>query len=226
MRTTLTVDAGNVVAMNSPLHRPGIFIALEGGDGAGKSTQAELLGKWLIGRGREAVLTLEPGGTPLGVMLREALLHGGDIDPRTEALLFATDRSHHVASLIRPALARDAVVITDRYMDSSIAYQGAARRLGRQEIKDLSIWGTYGLRPNLTVVLDLPPEVGASRRAGAPDRMERESLEFHDRVRATFLQLAEAEPERYLVVDATQDPETVHREIVARVADLVTEARA
>ncbi|MDO5494962.1 MAG: dTMP kinase [bacterium] len=200
----------------------GLFIALEGGDGTGKSTQRALLGEWLEARGLEAVLTREPGGTELGLLLREALLHGGDVDPRTEALLFATDRSHHVASLVRPAIERGAVVVTDRYLDSSVAYQGSARSLGRDEVRELSLWGTYGLLPDLTVVLDLDPVVAAERRAGeAPDRLERESLRFHSDVREAFLELAGAEPARYLVVDADQEPGAVHGLITERVAQLL-----
>nr|NLD39935.1 dTMP kinase [Actinomycetales bacterium] len=173
----------------------GVFLALEGGDGVGKSTQRALLGSWLEARGREVVLTREPGGTELGLLLREALLHGGHVDPRTEALLFATDRSHHVASLVRPALERGAVVVTDRYLDSSLAYQGAARSLGRDDVRHLSLWGTYGLLPDLTILLDLDPQQAAARRAGErPDSLERESTEFHADVRAAFLELAAQEP--------------------------------
>ncbi|HHW84024.1 MAG TPA: dTMP kinase, partial [Actinomycetales bacterium] len=161
-------------------------------------------------------------GTELGLLLREALLHGGHVDPRTEALLFATDRSHHVASLVRPALERGAVVVTDRYLDSSVAYQGAARSLGHDDVRNLSLWGTYGLLPDLTVVLDLDPTVAAARRAGvAPDRLEREPDTFHADVREAFLQLAAADPSRYLVLDAAQDPDVVHAAIVERVADLL-----
>lgn len=192
----------------------------EGGDGAGKSTQQGLLGAWFADRGREVVLTREPGGTPLGELLRNALLHGGDVDARTEALLFATDRAHHVHTIVRPALARGAVVISDRYLDSSAAYQGAARALGLEEVRDLSLWATDHLVPDLTVLLDVDPRVGAARREGAPDRLERESLEFHERVRAGFLYLAAEAPGRYLVLDAGRDPASLHRDVVARVADL------
>ncbi|MEE6273760.1 dTMP kinase [Georgenia wangjunii] len=199
----------------------GLFVALEGGDGAGKTTQARLLGDWLGTRGREVVLTREPGGTALGRVLREALLHGEDLDARTEALLFATDRAHHVHSLVRPALARGAVVVTDRYIDSSVAYQGGARGLGEQEVRDLSLWATRGLMPHVTVVLDLDPAAAAARRAGAPDRLEREAAAFHERVRAHFLAAAGAEPARYLLVDAAQAPDDVHAAIRARLAPLL-----
>lgn len=202
----------------------GLFITLEGGDGAGKTTQAELLQGWLEVRGREVVRTREPGGTPLGVEIRSLLLHGGDVAPRAEALLYAADRAQHVAEVVRPTLARGAVVVQDRYIDSSIAYQGAGRPLEPTEIGDLSEWATEGLRPQLTVLLDVTPSIAAERRAGrgdAPDRLEREAAEFHARVRAGFLGLAEADPERYLVLDAALPAEELHAQIVERVAGLL-----
>jgi len=199
----------------------GRFIVLEGGDGVGKSTQRALLGQWLEERGYEVVLTREPGGTELGDLLRSALLHGGHVDARTEALLFATDRAHHVHTVVRPALERGAMVVSDRYLDSSAAYQGAARELGMDEVRDLSLWATNHLLPDLTIVLDLDPEVAAARREGAPDRLERESLDFHRRVRAGFLLLAAADPARYLVLDATKDPRELHAAIAGRVGELV-----
>ncbi len=202
----------------------GRFIVFEGGDGAGKSTQIKMLGSWLAEKGHEVVLTREPGGTDLGVHLREALLHGGHVDARTEALLFATDRAHHVASLIRPALARGAVVVSDRFMDSSIAYQGAARQLGEGEIRDLSMWGTHGLLPDLTVVLDLSPDAAAARRGATADRMERESVAFHQRVRESFLGLAAAAPERYIVLDATKPIGELHEHVTSRVGALLQAA--
>ncbi|MFC4553730.1 dTMP kinase [Georgenia faecalis] len=200
---------------------PGLFLALEGGDGAGKTTQAALLGAWLTALGCEAVLTREPGGTALGRVLREALLHGEDLDPRTEALLFATDRAHHVHSLVRPALERGAVVVTDRYIDSSLAYQGGARGLDEAEVRGLSRWATGDLLPDLTILLDLDPAVGARRREGAPDRMEREADAFHVRVRERFRALAAAEPDRYLVLDAARAPEELHAAIRERVSVLL-----
>lgn len=199
----------------------GRFIVLEGGDGVGKSTQRALLGQWLEERGYEVVLTREPGGTELGDLLRSALLHGGHVDARTEALLFATDRAHHVHTVVRPALERGAMVVSDRYLDSSAAYQGAARELGMDEVRDLSLWATNHLLPDLTIVLDLDPEVAVARREGAPDRLERESLDFHRRVRAGFLLLAAADPARYLVLDATKDPRELHAAIAGRVGELV-----
>jgi len=194
---------------------------LEGGDGVGKSTQRALLGQWLEERGYEVVLTREPGGTELGDLVRSALLHGGHVDARTEALLFATDRAHHVHTVVRPALERGAMVVSDRYLDSSAAYQGAARELGMDEVRDLSLWATNHLLPDLTIVLDLDPEVAVARREGAPDRLERESLDFHRRVRAGFLLLAAADPARYLVLDATRDPRELHAAIAGRVGELV-----
>ncbi|GAA4419786.1 hypothetical protein GCM10023169_10800 [Georgenia halophila] len=199
----------------------GCFVSLEGGDGAGKTTQRDLLGTWLSAAGHDVVLTREPGGTDLGRVLRDAVLHGDDLDPRTEALLYATDRAHHVHHLVRPALAGGAVVVTDRYLDSSIAYQGAARELGDGEIRDLNLWATEGLLPDLTVLLDLDPATGAARRSHAPDRLERESIEFHIHVREHFLALARAEPERFLVVDAAASPEEVHAAVRDRLLPLL-----
>ncbi|UNX55262.1 dTMP kinase [Georgenia sp. TF02-10] len=204
----------------APPHR-GCFVALEGGDGAGKTTQRDLLGSWLRGLGHEVVLTREPGGTPLGRVLRDAVLHGEDVDPRTEALLYATDRAHHVHSLVRPALARGAVVITDRYLDSSVAYQGSGRGLGPAEIRDLSLWAAEGLVPDLTILLDVDPATGDARRTGDPDRIEREPTEFHRQVRHHFLDLAAAAPERYLVLDAALPREQIHAAARARVAGLL-----
>jgi len=196
----------------------GVFIALEGGDGAGKSTQARLLCTWLEGLGHTVVVTREPGGTAFGRTVRELLLHGDHVAPRAEALLFAADRAHHVETLILPALGRGDVVITDRYMDSSIAYQGAGRDLGIDEVRELNLWATAGLVPTLTVLVDLPAEVGRARRGGVHDRLESESADFHNTVRDLFLTLAGADPERYLVVDGEQPPEQIHELVRARVA--------
>lgn len=204
----------------------GLFLAFEGGDGAGKTTQSRLLGDWITSLGHEVVLTREPGGTALGRVLREALLHGEDLDPRTEALLFATDRAHHLSSLVYPALERGAVVVTDRYIDSSLAYQGVARGLGDPEIRSLSRWATGGLLPDLTILLDLDPTVAAQRREGAPDRMEREGEAFHVLVRERFRALAAAAPGRYLVLDATRAPEQLHAAIRGRVADFLAPVQA
>lgn len=200
---------------------PGLFVSFEGGDGAGKSTQARLLGDWLRGLGREVVLTREPGGTELGVELRNAVLHGDHVDARTEALLYATDRAHHVASVVRPALARGAVVVTDRYLDSSVAYQGSGRDLGADEVERLSLWAVDGLLPALTVLLDLDPVAGRARLTGEPDRLERAGDEFHRRTRQAFLGRAAADPGRWLVLDATLPVDELAAAIRVRVAALV-----
>ena len=202
-------------------HSRGLFIALEGGDGAGKSTQAGLLRDWLTGLGHAVVVTREPGGTDFGRTVRELVLHGDHVAPRAEALLFAADRAHHVETLIRPALVRGDVVITDRYMDSSIAYQGAGRDLGVDEVRELNVWATGGLVPALTVLVDLPAAVGRTRREGVHDRLEAEADTFHDAVREHFLALAGADPDRYLVVDGELSPDQIHDLVRARVATLL-----
>lgn len=186
---------------------PGLWITIEGGDGAGKTTQAALLEDWLRENGQTVVRTREPGGTEVGVLVRDIVLHHrGDIAPRAEALLYAADRAHHVATVVRPALERGEVVIQDRYLDSSVAYQGAGRVLDPGEIRELSLWATEGALPDLTVLLDLDP-ASARARLDADDkpfdRLESEKGEFHARVRQAFLDLAAAEPDRFLVLDAT-----------------------
>ena len=189
-----------------------MFVTLEGGDAAGKSTQSAALERWLTGRGHRVVATREPGGTELGLGIRELLLHrDGPVAPRAEALLYAADRAHHVATVVRPALARGDVVVQDRYLDSSVAYQGAGRVLDPDEVRGLSTWATQGLLPDLTVLLDLDPRVGRTRRAGRDrfDRLEAEEDDFHDRVRTAFLALAAADPDRFLVVDAALPPDAV-----------------
>ena len=192
----------------------GMFITFEGGDGSGKSTQIQSVRDWFENRGREVIVTREPGGTELGTEIRRLVQNGPeDVDARTEALLYAADRAYHVATVIAPALERGAVVLGDRYIDSSLAYQGAARSLGVDEIASLSAWATRGLYPSLTFLLDLPPEVGARRRTDAPDRMERESMDFHERVRHEYLRLADAEPDRIVVIDAVGTVDEVFSEI-------------
>ncbi|WP_086564486.1 dTMP kinase [Streptomyces africanus] len=189
----------------------GFFIALEGGDGAGKSTQAEALAEWIRGKGHEVVLTREPGATPVGKRLRSILLDVSSegLSHRAEALLYAADRAEHIDTVVRPALERGAVVISDRYIDSSVAYQGAGRDLSPTEIARINRWATNGLVPHLTVLLDVAPETARERFTEAPDRLESEPAEFHARVRAGFLTLAAADAGRYLVVDAGQEPEAV-----------------
>ncbi|WP_125263733.1 dTMP kinase [Streptomyces alboflavus] len=189
----------------------GFFIALEGGDGAGKSTQAEALAEWIRAKGHEVVVTREPGATPVGKRLRSILLDvsSAGLSHRAEALLYAADRAEHVDTVVRPALARGAVVISDRYIDSSVAYQGAGRDLSPTEVARINRWATGGLVPHLTVLLDVAPEAARERFTEAPDRLESEPAEFHARVRSGFLTLAAADPGRYLVVDAAQEPEAV-----------------
>jgi dTMP kinase len=201
----------------------GLFITLEGGDGTGKSTQSALLGEWFTSQGREVVFTREPGGTDLGNELREIVLHSrGHIAPRAEALLYAADRAHHIATVVRPALERGAVVIQDRYLDSSVAYQGAGRVLDPDEVRHVSMWATEGLVPDVTIVLDLDPAIGRDRLDAANkqfDRLEAEALDFHTRVRDAYLAMAAAEPERFLVVDATLDRDVIRDAIVARLGE-------
>ncbi|WP_130012630.1 dTMP kinase [Serinicoccus sediminis] len=205
----------------------GLFIAVEGGDGAGKSTQSARLGKWLEGEGYVVRHTREPGGTALGRTLRELVLHGedGSVSPRAEALIFAADRAHHVATVVRPALDRGEVVITDRYLDSSVAYQGAARALGHEEVRALSLWATEGLQPHLTVLLDVSAEQGRARRGRVHDRLEREADAFHDRVRQGFLDLASRDPDRYLVLDAHADAGRLAEQVRERVTPLLGHLR-
>ncbi|MFD9432696.1 dTMP kinase [Streptomyces sp. NPDC060002] len=201
----------------------GFFIALEGGDGAGKSTQAEALAEWIRAKGHEVVLTREPGATPVGKRLRSILLDvsSAGLSHRAEALLYAADRAEHVDTVVRPALERGAVVITDRYIDSSVAYQGAGRDLSPTEIARISRWATNGLVPHLTVLLDVSPEAARERFTEAPDRLESEPAEFHTRVRSGFLTLAAADPGRYLVVDAAQEPEAVTAAVRHRLDQLL-----
>ncbi|MFG2760548.1 dTMP kinase [Streptomyces wuyuanensis] len=189
----------------------GFFIAVEGGDGAGKSTQVEVLAEWIRAKGHEVVVTREPGATPVGKRLRSILLDvsSAGLSNRAEALLYAADRAEHVDTVVRPALERGAIVVSDRYIDSSVAYQGAGRDLSPTEIARISRWATDGLVPHLTVLLDVSPETARERFTEAPDRLESEPAEFHRRVRAGFLTLAAADPGRYLVVDAGQEPEAV-----------------
>ena len=204
-----------------PTYR-GTFIALEGGEGAGKSTQLALLEGWLRARGHDVVVTREPGATAAGARIRAMLLDpASTVSPRAEALLYAADRAQHVAEVVRPALERGAVVLTDRYVDSSLAYQGAGRELARDDVARLSRWATDGLKPDLVVLLDVDPVLGLRRAGDAPDRMEGESLEFHQRVREGFLELAGQDASRYLVVAADAPAARVHESVRARVADLV-----
>jgi dTMP kinase len=198
----------------------GLFIAFEGGDGAGKSTQVALLREALEEAGRRVTVTRQPGGTELGREIRALVLHGDHVSPRAEALLFAADKAHHVEQLIRPALDRGEAVITDRYTDSSVAYQGAGRDLGAQEIHDLSMWAVDDLVPHLTVVVDISAEEGRRRRGEVHDRLEAEADAFHEAIRAHYLAMARGNPQRYVVVDGTATPERIHSDVVGRLRSM------
>lgn len=201
-----------------------MFITFEGIDGVGKSTQADLLQEWLTELGHQVVRTLEPGGTELGQEIRHLLLHRkGAVAPRSEALLYAADRAHHVATKVRPALAEGKIVISDRYFDSSVAYQGAARDLDVTEVRNISLWAVDGLLPNLTVLLDLPASEAMLRRnktGTEPDRLESEKVEFFERARQQYLLLAASES-RFLLVDASGTPDQIQQRIRARVMELL-----
>lgn len=203
----------------------GAWITLEGGDGSGKTTQANLLAEWLTGTGRAVVRTREPGGSEVGQLIRDIVLHHrGDIAPRAEALLYAADRAHHVATVVRPALERGEIVLQDRYLDSSVAYQGAGRVLDATEIRDLSLWAAEGALPDLTILLDLDPDAARTRLDSADkpfDRLEAEKGEFHRRVRDAFLALAADEPDRFVVLDAAEAPERIADRIRERVQGLL-----
>jgi dTMP kinase len=200
----------------------GLFIALEGGEGAGKTTQASLLVQWLTEQGQQVLLTREPGATELGKTLRQIVLDPatGDISHRAEALLYAADKAEHVDSVIKPALQKGVVVITDRYVDSALAYQGSGRDLDTSDVERVNRWATGDLRPNLTILLDLPPKSGLSRFEER-DRIEGQSADFHERVRNAFLELAAAEPQHYLVLDATLDRQELASQIKTRLAPLL-----
>jgi dTMP kinase len=222
-------DGPPALPVEAAAHPRGLFVAFEGGEGAGKSTQVRLLCGWLTAQGRAARATFEPGGTPAGAAVRAIVLdraHTG-LSPRAEALLYAADRAQHAHAVLRPALAAGEVVVTDRYVDSSLAYQGAGRTIGLDDVAAISRWATQGLRPDLTVLLDLPPETGLARARGraVADRLESESLDFHQRVRDTFRTLAAAEPGRYLVLDATRGVEELAADVRERVGALL-EVRA
>ncbi len=200
----------------------GVFVALEGGEGAGKSTQASALETWLRAEGYDVLLTREPGATDVGREIRRIVLDPatGELDHRTEALLYAADKAEHVERVVGPALAQGQVVVTDRYVDSALAYQGGGREAVDPALEQVLRWATGDLRPHLTVVLDLHPDAGLSRLAER-DRIEAEPPEFHQRVRAVFLGLAAADPDHYLVLDARDDVETIAGAIRTRVAGLL-----
>ena len=214
------IRARSLTAARKVTHKRGYFIAFEGGEGAGKSTQMEALIDWLEARGEEAVTTREPGGTPIGDRIREILLDpDGDIDPRTEALLYAADRAEHVAKVIKPTLDAGKIVVSDRFIDSSLAYQGLARGLGLEEIYDISEWATGGILPDLVLYLKLDPGTGLRRSEGSPDRIEREHGDFHERVAGAYHELAERYPERFVVIDAGRAPAGVHQDVVKAIEE-------
>lgn len=200
-----------------------MFITFEGIDGVGKSTQLNLLQEFLASAGKDVVRTLEPGGTELGKEIRHLLLHRkGDVAPRAEALLYAADRAHHVATVVRPALAEGKFVLSDRYFDSSVAYQGAARELDVDQVRDISLWAVDNLLPDLTILLDLSAEQAMLRRNKTgvePDRLEQEKVDFFERARDQYLKLA-TEP-RFLIVDANLSVDEIQSQIRARVAELI-----
>ena len=203
----------------------GVFITFEGGDGAGKTTQLQLLVSWLEQHGHSYVLTREPGGTDVGAELREIILHRkGFLAPRAEALLYAADRAHHVHTVVRPALERGDVVVQDRFFDSSVAYQGAGRVLSESEVRDLSLWAVEDLRPNLTIVLDVPADVARARRDSSRDvydRLEAEADDFHERVREAYRRLADEEPERIVIIDGQLPADEIHQQVIDRVGKLL-----
>ena len=194
----------------------GLFVAFEGGDGAGKSTQVRLLAGTLRAAGLDVLETRQPGGTELGLRLRDLVLHGDHVSPRAEALLYATDKAHHVDTVVLPALEAGRVVLTDRYVDSAIAYQGAGRDLGAVEVHDLQMWAVDSLVPDLTVIVDISAEEGRRRRGAVHDRLEAEADTFHDAIRHHFLAMAQGAPERYLVVDGTLPPDEIHAAVMGR----------
>ena len=204
----------------------GVFVCFEGGEGTGKSTQARVLSEALTARGFHSLLTFEPGDTPVGQEMRRIVLDPatGELSHRTEVLLYAADKAEHVDSVVLPALVRGEVVITDRYVDSMLAYQGAGRVLDPAQVEHVARWATRDLRPHVTVVLDLDPVHGLGRFAGR-DRIEGESLDFHQRVREEFQLLAKADPDHYLVLDARAEAEQIAAAVHARLAPLLGGAR-
>lgn len=200
----------------------GVFVCFEGGEGSGKSTQSRLLRDWLEAEGYAVVLTFEPGDTAVGKEMRRIVLspETGELADRTEVLLYAADKAEHVETVVQPALDRGAVVVTDRYVDSTLAYQGAGRTLDVREVEQVARWATHDLRPHLTVLLDLEPEHGLGRFEER-DRIEGEPVEFHQRVRQAFLDMAAADPDHYLVLDARLPVEEIAAEIRAELDPLL-----
>jgi len=205
----------------------GLFVVFEGGDGVGKTTQVELCCRWLAEQGYEAVRTFEPGDTAVGAAVRRIVLDPatGEMSPRAEALLYAADKAQHLFAVVSPALARGAVVVCDRYVDSMLAYQGAGRVLAATEVEQIARWATEDLRPHLTVLLDTEPGQAVYAKAD-PDRLEAAGEVFHDAVRRSFLQLAEQEPEHYQVLDARGTRESIAAQVRERLAPLLSAVEA
>jgi dTMP kinase len=201
----------------------GIFIVFEGGDGLGKTTQVDILCKWLANAGHDVLKTFEPGDSTVGAMIRQIVLDPatGEMSPRAEALLYAADKAQHVFAVVRPALERGAVVVCDRYVDSMLAYQGAGRVLQLADLERIARWATEDLQPDLTVVLDAELRDGVHAKSDK-DRLESAGEKFHERTRLFFLELARREPERYLVLDARASREEIAAWVVARVAPLLS----
>jgi dTMP kinase len=197
------------------IEKRGTFIAFEGVEGAGKGTQIRLSKEFLEDLGYDVIVTREPGGTALGERVRDSLLHEKDegVDAHAEALLFAASRAQHVSRVIRPALEEGKVVLCDRYLDSSLAYQGAGRGLGEQDVLSLNVWATQGLFPDLVVLLHMDPDTGRERLAEEPDRIESEDQVFHAKVADAFVRIAEDHPERFVVIDADAPPDVVHERV-------------
>lgn len=212
-----TLLGGAAEEEGAPDKPGGLFVVLEGGEGSGKSTQVREIAVWLRDEGFDVLTTREPGATKLGMRLRTMLLDKANegMAARTEALLYAADRAEHVDKVIRPALERGAIVISDRYVDSTLAYQGAGRELDPDDVATINNWATGRLVPDLTILLDIPAEEGLRRHADRPaDRLESENLEFHERVRRCFLELADRAPDRYLVLDAREPQEEITKRSV------------
>ena len=201
----------------------GIFVVFEGGDGVGKSTQTRLLADWLTQQGREVVVTLEPGGTELGTVLRDLVLNPkwGDVSPRAEALMYAADKAQHLYEVVLPALRRGAVVISDRYVDSMLAYQGAGRDLDADRVEQIARWATKDLLPDLTVLLDLDPALGVASIA-QKDRLEGAGQQLHRRARQFFLDLAQRDPQHYLVLAARDPIEQIAAAVRGRLSSLLS----
>lgn len=211
-------------ANNDPRARRGVFIVFEGGDSAGKTTQVRALSRWLAERGVPFTTTHEPGDSWLGAQVRQLVLSpdSGPIGPRAECLLYIADKAQHVEEVVGPALARGEVVISDRYVDSTIAYQAAGRSLAADDVEAIARWATGSVRPDLTVLLDVDPDQ-AVNRLQTKDRIESAGDDFHRRVRAGFLALAERDPEHYLVLPARDHVDAISRAIRHRVEPMLSE---